>query len=74
MIFYHSESHGAIYTLDEETRELYYAPIYQNNTINLSEFCPIDLSDYDDLKEIQFIQSKLTSLTTSKKTYETLSY
>lgn len=62
MIFIHKENHGCIYTLDYETKELYYAPVYQDNTVNLSEFAPVDLQSADDEIEIQNIQQELISL------------
>lgn len=59
MIFIQKENHGCIYTIDPESNELYYAPVYQDNTVNLSEFAPVDLDDYDDVSEIESIQQKL---------------
>jgi hypothetical protein len=62
MIILQKQDHAALYTLDYETKELYYAPIYQDNTVNLSEFAPVDLDSYDDTVEIQNIQQELISL------------
>jgi hypothetical protein len=59
MMFIHKENHGCIYTIDPDSHELYYAPIYTNNTVNLSEFAPVDLDDYDDKVEIKNIQQQL---------------
>lgn len=59
MILIRKENHGCIYTIDPESNELYYAPVYQDNTVNLSEFAPVDLDDYDDVTEIQNIQQEL---------------
>jgi len=59
MIFIQKENHGCIYTIDPESNELYYAPVYQDNTVNLSEFAPVDLDDYDDVSEIESIQQQL---------------
>ena len=62
MIIIRKENHGCIYTLDTDTQELYYAPIYTDNTVNLSEFAPVDLSNVDDEVEIQNIQKELIAL------------
>ena len=59
MILIRKENHGCIYTIDPESNELYYAPVYQDNTVNLSEFAPVDLDDYDDVSEIESIQQEL---------------
>lgn len=59
MILIRKENHGCIYTIDPESNELYHAPVYQDNTVNLSEFAPVDLDDYDDVTEIQNIQQEL---------------
>ena len=58
MLILHKEDHGCAYTLGEDY-ELFYAPIYTDNTINLNEFAPVDLADYDDVNEIEDIQSQL---------------
>ena len=62
MIIVQKENHGCIYTLDTDSQELYYAPIYNDNSVNLSEFAPVDLSDVDDELEIQKIQQQLIAL------------
>lgn len=58
MLILHKEDHGCAYTLGEDY-ELFYAPIYTDNTINLNEFHPVDLADYDNVNEIEDIQSQL---------------
>lgn len=58
MILLSKQDHGCIYTIDPETNELYYAPIYQNNTVNLSEFAPVVDDEYDVLT----IQQELITL------------
>ena len=58
MLILHKEDHGCAYTLGEDY-ELFYSPIYTDNTINLNEFHPVDLADYDDVNEIEDIQSQL---------------
>jgi len=62
MIFIHKENHGCIYTLDTDSQELYYAPVYQDNIVNLSEFAPVDLDSYDDVTEIESIQQQLIAI------------
>jgi hypothetical protein len=63
MIILQKENHGAVYTLSQEDGdELYCAPIYKDNTVNLSEFAPVDLADYDDVNEIRNIQKELIAL------------
>lgn len=62
MIFIHKEDHGCIYTIDDETNELYYAPVYTNNTVNLSEFAPVDLDSVDDEYDVLTIQRELINL------------
>lgn len=59
MIILQKQDHAALYTLDEETKELYYAPIYKDQTVNLSEFAPVDLNNVDDEVEIRNIQQEL---------------
>lgn len=67
MIILQKENHSAVYTLDYESKELYYAPIYQDNTVNLSEFAPVDLAEYDDEDEIKTIQEQLISASLNVK-------
>lgn len=59
MIILTKQDHGCIYTIDSDSEELYYAPIYTNNTVNLSEFAPVDLADVDDIYDILTIQKEL---------------
>jgi hypothetical protein len=63
MIILHKQDHSCIYTIDEDSKELYYAPIYKDNTVNLSEFAPIDLADVDDEYDVLTIQRELIELT-----------
>lgn len=62
MILIRKEDHGCIYTIDPDSHELYYAPVYQDNTVNLSEFAPVNLNDVDDEYEIYSIQKELIDL------------
>lgn len=62
MIILQKQDHGCIYTIDPDTQELFYAPIYKDNTVNLSEFAPVDLNDVDDEYEVLDIQNELISL------------
>lgn len=61
MIILQKQDHGCVYTIDEETDELYYAPIYKDNTVNLSEFAPVDLNDVDEY-DVLTIQKELINL------------
>ena len=58
MIIIQYQDHGCVYTLDKDSQELFYAPIYIDNTVNLSEFAPVDLQDVDDEYGIIMIQKK----------------
>lgn len=62
MIILQKQDHGCIYTIDPDTQELFYAPIYKDNTVNLSEFAPVDLNDVDDEYDVLTIQNELISL------------
>lgn len=63
MILLQKQDYGCIFTLDPDTQELYYAPIYQNNTVNLNEFAPVNLDDVDDEYDVLSIQQELITLT-----------
>lgn len=62
MIILQKQDHGCIYTIDPDSHELYYAPIYNDNTVNLSEFTPVDLDSVDDEYDVLTIQKELISL------------
>jgi hypothetical protein len=62
MIILQKQDHGCVYTIDPDTQELFYAPIYKDNTVNLSEFAPVDLNDVDDEYDVLTIQNELISL------------
>lgn len=62
MMFIIKEDHGCVYTIDDETNELYYSPIYKDNTVNLSEFAPVDLDSVDDEYDVLTIQRELINL------------
>jgi hypothetical protein len=62
MIILQKEDHGCVYTIDIDSNELYYAPIYKDNTVNLSEFAPVDLADVDDEYDVLTIQKELIAL------------
>jgi len=62
MIILRKQDHGCVYTLDPESNELYYAPIYSDNTVNLSEFAPVDLVDVESVYDVLVIQKELISL------------
>lgn len=62
MIIIRKEDYGCIFTLDDETKELYYAPIYQDNSVNLSEFTLVELDEADDEYELLSIKNELMNL------------
>jgi hypothetical protein len=62
MIILQKQDHGCVYALDPDENELYYAPIYKDNTVNLSEFAPVDLSNVDDEYDVLTIQKELIAL------------
>jgi hypothetical protein len=64
MLIIHKEDHGCVYTLGEEY-ELFHAPIYNDNTINLNEFSPVDLDSCDDEYEVLDIQNELIALSSN---------
>jgi hypothetical protein len=55
-VFLTAEKYGCVYTVCTEG-ELFYAPIYQDGTVNFDEFDYVDFdvaeADYDELEEIQ---------------------
>lgn len=67
MILLSKQDYGCIFTLDPDTQELLYAPVYQDQTVNLSEFAPVDLDDLDDEYDVLSIQQELITLTNSNK-------
>lgn len=62
MILLTKQDHGCIYAIDPDSQELFYAPIYQDQTVNLNEFAPVDLDDVDDEYEVLSIQQELINL------------
>jgi hypothetical protein len=64
MIFLTVADHGCVYTLSQEDGdELYYAPIYENGSVNLEEFAPVDLDSVDmDQMELFDIRNRLAKL------------
>lgn len=63
MIFLSKPDYGCIFTLDPDSQELYFTPIYQNNTVNLNEFAPVDFDNVDDEYDVLSIQQELIQLT-----------
>jgi hypothetical protein len=63
MILLQKQDYGCIFTIDPDSKELYYAPIYKDNTVNLNEFAPVDLADVDDEYDVLTIQKELIQLT-----------
>jgi hypothetical protein len=62
MIILQKQDHGCVYTIDPDSNELYFAPIYKDNTVNLSEFAPVDLNSVDDEYDVLTIQKELIAL------------
>jgi hypothetical protein len=57
------ENHGCVYTVCTEG-ELYYAPIYQNGSVNMNEFDIVDFYETDaDQEELKEIQNALIDMT-----------
>ena len=57
------ENHGCVYTVCTEG-ELYYAPIYQNGSVNMNEFDIVDFYETDaDQEELNEIQNALIDMT-----------
>ena len=63
MILLQKQDYGCIFTIDPDSKELFYAPIYKDNTVNLNEFTPVDLADVDDEYDVLTIQKELIQLT-----------
>jgi len=61
-VFLTVEEHGCVYTVDTEG-ELFFAPLYQDNSVSLEEFDVVDfeMSDTDD-KELEEIQECLCKM------------
>lgn len=57
------ENHGCVYTVCTEG-ELYYAPIYQNGSVNMNEFDIVDFYETDaNQEELKEIQNALIDMT-----------
>ena len=58
------EQHGCLYTVCTEG-ELFYAPMYQDGSVNLEEFDFVDFWESDvDAEELEEIQSALIDMMT----------
>jgi hypothetical protein len=68
-VFLTVEEHGCVYTVDTEG-ELFFAPLYQDNSVSLEEFDFVDfeVSDTDD-KELEEIQECLCKMTQTAGLY-----
>ena len=74
MLILIKEDHGCVYALSQDDGdELYYAPIYNDNSINLNEFAPVDLADVDDEYEVLGIQNELIALSSNVRYWVYLS-
>ena len=61
-VFLTVEEHGCVYTVDTEG-ELFFAPLYQDNSVSLEEFDMVNFgeNDYDD-KELEEVQECLCKM------------
>jgi len=63
MLILIKKDHGCAYALSQDDGdELYHAPIYNDNSINLNEFAPVELAAVDDEYEVLGIQNELIAL------------
>lgn len=63
MVIFTATNYGCVFTLDEDMNELYYAPIYADSTVNLSEFAPVDMESADmDEMELFDIRNRLVEM------------
>lgn len=62
MIIIRKENYGCVFTLDAETQELYYAPIYDDDSVNISEFALVDMDSVDDEYDMYTIKKELIEL------------
>ena len=61
-VFVTVKDHGCMYTVCTEG-ELFYAPMYQDGTVNMEEFDMVDFWDSDaDDEELEEIQSALIDM------------
>ena len=60
-VFLTVEDHGCVYTVSTEG-ELFYAPIYSNNSMNFDEFDIVDFDDEVDDEDLEEIQSALIDM------------
>ena len=61
-VFLTVEEHGCVYTVDTEG-ELFFAPLYQDNSVSLEEFDFVDSTENDcDEKELEEIQKCLCKM------------
>ena len=60
MIIFTSDELGCAYSIDDEGA-LYYTPRYMNDTINLMDWCEVDLDECDEdvITEIKGIWNEL---------------
>jgi len=65
MVIFTATNYGCVFTLDEDSNELYYAPIYADDTVNLAEFAPVDMESADmdemelfDIRKLNILQKQ----------------
>lgn len=64
MVFFTATNYGCVFTLSrEDGDELFYAPIYNDGSVNLHEFAPVDLDSADmDQMELFDIRNRLMEM------------
>ena len=64
MVILTATNYGCVFTLSQEDGdELYYAPIYADGSVNLSEFAPVDMDSADmDHMELFDIRNQLREM------------
>jgi hypothetical protein len=63
MILYINDNHSCVYTLSQEDGdELYFAPIYNDGSVNLNEFAPVNCVDELDEKDIIQLRNRLSTM------------
>ena len=68
-VFLTVQNHGCVYTVCTEG-ELFYAPMYQDGSVNLEEFDFVDFWESDaDVEELEQIQSALIDMMTRAGLY-----
>ena len=76
MILFKCDQTASVYTIDPDTDELYCAPIYSDESVDLNDFGPVDyyrISE-EDQKHCDQIINTLKSYTSKTVKYQTTCY